>query len=76
MRKVGMIVPVMTMTGMNRGIAMRRKTELEPGEIERWGHRQQQDQAKAKPLPQRASPMLPDPVHRRSLGKARRFRHP
>ena len=76
MRKVGMIVPVMTMTGMNRGIAMRRKTELEPGEIERWGHRQQQDQAKAKPLPRRASPMLPSPFHTGSLGKARRFRHP
>ena len=74
--EIGVIVLLVPMSGVDRGIAVRREAQIEPGKIERWRGGQQQDQAKAKPLPQRARPMLPNTVHAGSLGKVAGFRHP
>ena len=76
MGEIGVIVAVMVVAGMDARLVMRRNGPLEPGEIERRRDGQQQDQAQAQPLPRRASPELPNPIHGRSLGAARRFRHP
>jgi len=52
--QVGLIVPRVPMAGMDAGIGMGRQAELKTREIERRRDSQQQDQAKAEPLPQRA----------------------
>ncbi len=50
--KIGVIVALVAVAGMDTGIAMRRQAEIKAREIEGRRDRQQQDQAKAKPLPQ------------------------
>ena len=50
--------------------------KIDARQIESRRNRQQQDEAKAKPLPPCASPPLPKPVHAGSLGKPERTRHP
>jgi len=74
--QIGVIVPLVPMAGMDAGIGRGREAEIESREIERRRDRQQQDQAKAEPLPQRALPLLPNPVHAGSLENAANFRHP
>jgi hypothetical protein len=71
-----MIVPLVPMAGMSGCLGMMREAEIEPGEVERRRDGQQQDQAKAEPLPQRSSSELPNAVHAHSLRKAARLRHP
>lgn len=84
MRQSGLAFPGIVVAGMavlrmrlmRAGFGPRLQGKIDPRQVESRRNGQQQDQAKAKPLPPRASTPLPNPVHAGSLGKPGRTRHP